>query len=105
MRYGQFTADTGDGGRGLFHRLPSTAVEDALERKQAWIRLALLVLISTYAAIGSIAVSPDHRIEPWAIAVLGYFACYTPMAVGLLYVIRRYPGHYPARRLFSMVND
>lgn len=105
MRYGQFAADTGDGRRGLFQRLPSTAVEDALERKQAWIRLALLVLISTYAAIGSIAVSPDHRIEPWAIAVLGYFACYTPIAVGLLYVIRRYPGHYPARRLFSMVND
>lgn len=105
MRYGQFAADIGDGVARLFQRVASTPAEDASERKQAWIRLALLVLISTYATVASIIVSPDHRIEPWAIAVLGYFACYTPIAAGLLHVIRRYPGHYPARRLFSMAND
>lgn len=105
MRYGHFAADIGDGAARLFQRVASTPAEDASERKQAWIRLALLVLISTYATVASIVVSPDHRIEPWAIAVLGYFTCYTPIALGLLYVIRRYPGHYPARRLFSMVND
>jgi signal transduction histidine kinase/CheY-like chemotaxis protein len=105
MRYGQIAADMGAGVRGLFRRAHSTPLEDALEGKQSWIRLALLVLISTYATVASIIVSPDHRVEPWAIAVLGYFACYTPLALGLLYAIRRYPGHYPARRLFSMAND
>lgn len=105
MRDGQFAADMSDRGRGLFQRVPSTSAEEKSELKQALIRLALLVLISTYAAVASMIVSPDHRIEPWAISVLGYFACYTPTALGLLYVIRRYPGHYPARRLFSMIND
>jgi signal transduction histidine kinase/CheY-like chemotaxis protein len=105
MRYGQFAADMGDGAARLFQRLASTPAEEASERKQAWIRLALLVLISTYATVASIIITPDNRIEPWAIAVLGYFACYTPIAVALLYLIRRYPGHYPARRLFSMAND
>ncbi|WP_171003831.1 hybrid sensor histidine kinase/response regulator [Sphingopyxis sp. L1A2A] len=105
MRYGQFAADMGDGAARLFQRAVSTPVEDELEHKQAWIRLALLVLISTYATVASIIVAPEHRIEPWAIAVLSYFACYTPLALGLLYNVRRYPGHYPARRLFSMAND
>ncbi len=105
MRYGQFAADMGDGAARLFQRAASTPVEDELEHKQAWIRLALLVLISTYATVASIIVAPEHRIEPWAIAVLSYFACYTPLALGLLYNVRRYPGHYPARRLFSMAND
>jgi signal transduction histidine kinase len=105
MRYGQIAADMGAGVWGLFQRANSTPLEDALERKQSWIRLALLVLISTYATVASIIVSPDRRVEPWAIAVLGYFACYTPLALGLLYNIRCYPGHYPARRLFSMAND
>lgn len=105
MRYGQFAADMGDGATRLFQRAASTPVEDELEHKQGWIRLALLVLISTYATVASIIVAPEHRIEPWAIAVLGYFACYTPLALGLLYNVRRYPGHYPARRLFSMAND
>jgi len=105
MRYGQFAADMGDGAARLFRRANSMAVDDALERKQAWMRLALLVLISAYATVASIVIAPDHRIEPWAVAVLGYFVGYTPIALGLLYIIRRYPGHYPARRLFSMTND
>ena len=105
MRYGQFASNVGDGAARLFQRAASTATEDALEHKQAWIRLALLVLISSYAAAASIAIAPDRRIAPWALAVLGYFAAYTPIALGLLYLVRRYPGHYPARRLFSMTND
>lgn len=105
MRYGQFASNVGDGAARLFQRAASTATEDALEYKQAWIRLALLVLISSYAAAASIAIAPDRRIAPWAWAVLGYFVAYTPIALGLLYLVRRYPGHYPARRLFSMTND
>jgi len=105
MRGGDFAAGMGDGARRLFRRVNSTPSEDASERKQAWVRLALLVLISAYAVVASMILSPGHRIEPWAIAVLSYFACYTPVAVGLFYVIRRYPGHYPARRWFGMAND
>lgn len=89
----------------LFARGESTPVEEDSERIQAWIRLVLLVLISAYAVIGSLIVSPGHVVEPWAISVLTYFACYTPVALWLLYLTLNYPGHYPARRLFGMVND
>lgn len=105
MRSGLFAADMAGAIRILLRRIDSTPAEDALERKQAWIRLALLVLISSYAVIASLVVSPTRQIEPWAVAVLGYFACYTPVAVGLLHIVMRYPGHYPVRRLFSMAND
>ncbi len=105
MRGGDFAAEMNDGARPLFRRVNSTPSEDASELKQSWVRLALLVLISAYAVAASMILSPTHRIEPWAIAVLSYFACYTPVAIGLFYVIRRYPGHYPVRRWFGMAND
>jgi signal transduction histidine kinase/CheY-like chemotaxis protein len=89
----------------LFRRLDSTPAEDESERKQGWVRFALLILVSSYAAIASVVISPIRAVEPWAIAVLGYFACYTPVAIGLSWLTHRWPGHYPARRLFSMAND
>lgn len=89
----------------LFRRVKSTPAEDVSERMQAWIRLLILVLVSSYAIVASVMTSPERRVQPWALDVLTYFACYTPVAVGLLYVVIRHPGHYPARRIFGMAND
>ncbi|WP_428628096.1 ATP-binding protein [Sphingopyxis sp.] len=72
---------------------------------QAWIRLFILIFVSSYAMVASIIASRDWHVAAWAIDVLSYFACYTPLAIGLLYLIIRFPGHYPARRIFGMVND
>lgn len=77
----------------------------ASERAQARIRFALLLVVSAYAVGASLIFSPAGTIEPWARAVLGYFAGYALVAVCLLWSIDRYPGHYPGRRLVSMASD
>jgi signal transduction histidine kinase/CheY-like chemotaxis protein len=105
MRGAVFASGANRALRWLCCGVPSTAAEDHSERMQAWIRLFILVLVSSYAIVASLFISPGHRVEPWAIQVLVYFACYAPVAVGLLYLIIAYPGHYPARRLFAMAND
>lgn len=105
MWSGIIASGQGDGAGFLFRRLKSAPAEDASERMQAWIRLFILVLVSAYALVASVIVSPEQRVQPWAIEVLTYFACYTPLAIGLLYLIIRFPGHYPARRIFGMAND
>jgi signal transduction histidine kinase/CheY-like chemotaxis protein len=89
----------------IFRRLESTPIEERSEEMQAWIRMFILMLVSAYAIGASIIASPEQRIQPWAIDVLTYFACYAPVAAGQLYLIIRFPGHYPARRIFGMIND
>ncbi len=89
----------------LWRRATSTPAEDASERAQARVRLALLVLVSTYVVMAGIIFSPTRSLEPWAIAILAYLAGFGPVAAGLFWSASRYPGHYPARRLFSMAFD
>lgn len=89
----------------LWRRANSTPAEDASEKAQAGIRLALLVLVSAYVAIASVTISPTRSLEPWAISILGCFVAFGSVAVGLFWSVSRYPGHYPARRLFSMAFD
>lgn len=89
----------------VLRRLKSSPSEDLAEIGQTRVRMAILVVIVTYTSLHSLIGSPDHILAPWAVSILTYYAFYTPVAVGLLVLARRYPGHYPARRLFSMVND
>ncbi len=105
MRGELFASGLNDVAKRLFSRVESTAAEDYLERMQAWVRMFILVLISAYAVVASLIISPTQRVEPWAIHVLIYFACYAPLALAILDLTITYPGHYPARRLFAMVND
>ena len=89
----------------IFRRLHSGPDEDRLEQGQARNRIGNLIVISTYIFLSSIIFSPTNSIEPWAINVLTYFACYTPAALLIMYLTKRFPGNYPTRRILSMVND
>ena len=89
----------------VLRRLESSPSEDLAELGQTRVRMAILVVIVTYTIFHSLIGTPDHILESWAVSILTYFAFYTPVALALLLIAGRYPGNYPARRLFSMMND
>ncbi len=89
----------------IFRRIDSGPDEDRSEQGQARIRIGILGLIIIYILVSSMIVSPTNSIEPWAIAILAYYAFYTPTAFLILYLTKRFPGNYPTRRILSMLND
>ena len=89
----------------MFRRVDSGPDEDKLEQGQARNRIGNLVVIVLYILVSSIIVSPTNSIEPWARTVLTYYAFYTPTAFLTLFLTKRFPGNYPARRILSMAND
>lgn len=89
----------------IFRRVASGSDEDRLEQGQARNRIGNLIVILAYTILSSILFSPTNTIEPWAIAVLTYFAFYTPTALLIVFLTKRFPGNYPTRRILSMVND
>ncbi|MFN5901459.1 MAG: hybrid sensor histidine kinase/response regulator [Novosphingobium sp.] len=90
----------------LFHRQPGTsAEEEASELNQTRHRLVILVVISLYVFVINSSFTPAFSISPGAVMVLGYFAFYTPAALALNLATRRWPGHYPFRRILAIVLD
>jgi signal transduction histidine kinase/CheY-like chemotaxis protein len=68
-------------------------------------RLAIFIIVVIYITISSIVVSPTNEIEPWAKALLSYYFFYALLSAGIYALVRAFPGHYPVRRLLSMIND
>lgn len=92
--------------RRFFSKAPSLRPdEEQAEYSQTVVRIAILIFMTAYVFVTNYFVSADGRLEPWARNVLIYLACYAPSTFLLLYWAKRYPGHYPARRMFAMVND
>ena len=89
----------------VLRRLDSGPDEDRLEQGQARNRIGNLIVILAYTVLSSILFSPTKTLEPWAIAILTYYTFYTPTALFIVFLTKRYPGNYPTRRILSMVND
>lgn len=79
--------------------------EMAAELMQSQVRFAIFIVATCYITVSSMIVSPISAIEPWAKALLIFYCFYALIAVGFYALVVRFPGHYPARRLLSMVND
>lgn len=89
----------------LFKQLESGPDEERLEQGQALNRMGNIGVVVVYVIGASMIVAPDNSIAPWAVTVLKYLAVYTLIALGIVFLTKRFPGNYPARRIFSMVND
>lgn len=90
----------------LLQRQPGTsAEEEASELNQTRHRLVILVLISAYVFLINATFTPRVSLTPGAVTVLSYFAFYGPMALALFLSTRRWPGHYPFRRLLANLLD
>ena len=89
----------------IFTRLPASDEEIALEYQQTVARMYNLAIIAIYVVISSIVTSPEHNIERWAWVILVYYVFYTPVAIFHMRVVKKHPGHYPARRIFIMSLD
>jgi signal transduction histidine kinase/CheY-like chemotaxis protein len=73
-----------------------------LERQQATVRLALSSIVAAYIAIG---ISAKAVAQHEAAAMAAYMVFLIAWSALLLLAIRRWPGHYPWRRLLAMVHD
>ena len=89
-----------------FRRQSDSRPDEALsELNQTRHRLVILVLISTYVFAANFSLEPRPMLSPGAVLVLSYFAFYGPAALALHLAVRRWPGHYPFRRVLAMVLD
>lgn len=82
----------------------STAPDRVLdtERSQAVVRLVMAVAASLYI---SFMLFTGLATPAQTVPILIYFGCFFFASLVLLACIVRWPGHYPARRLFSMLHD
>jgi signal transduction histidine kinase/CheY-like chemotaxis protein len=78
---------------------------DTAELAQTKVRLAILVIITSYVFVFGKSFQYAEPLAHWAQVILVYYACYTPFAFLLYWSARTKPGHYPARRLAGMVLD
>lgn len=83
----------------------SRADEAQSELNQTRHRLVILVIISAYIFAANISFQPQLMLSRGARLVLTYYAFYAPAAVLLHLSVRRWPGHYPFRRILAMVLD
>ncbi|MCZ8324667.1 MAG: ATP-binding protein [Sphingomonadaceae bacterium] len=91
---------------GLMHRRADSSEEEiASELNQTRHRLVILVLIATYVVLINSSFTPEFSISPGAKMVLIYYGFYTPAALGLYFATRRWPGHYPFRRISAIALD
>lgn len=89
----------------LTYGTKASADEIDAENGQSIIRFIILGVICTYVTISSLWMTKGQYLEPWALNVLTYYIFFAPAGVVIYYLVRKYPGHYPARRLFSMTLD
>jgi len=89
-----------------FQRQPNSRPDEAQsEMNQTRHRLVILVIISIYIAAANISFEPEPVLSRGATLVLIYFAFYAPAALALHLSVRRWPGHYPFRRILAMILD
>jgi signal transduction histidine kinase/CheY-like chemotaxis protein len=81
------------------------ANEDESEFGQTRVRLIMLVVILAYILVTGGSLEPTPRLAPWAQLVVTALFLYSPFAVLIFFWARLRPGHYPARRVTSMVID
>jgi len=91
--------------RWIFKRVDCSASQERAELVQAKIRIIMIQVFSVYTVIMSLPTSRGNTLEPWAMTIFAYYGAYTPPAILLLYLVHRYPGHYPARRVIAMIAD
>lgn len=75
------------------------------ERMQANVRIPAALIVSSYATVASLIVSHPSIVEGWARNLLVFYAGYIVVAAVLMFLIARFPGHYPVRRVFGMLCD
>ena len=93
-------------GARLFRRQPQKHLDEELaEAGQTKVRLAALSIIAVYTATLGVLLAEDEFIAPWATTILVYHILYAPAAFAIFLWARHMPGHYPVRRLLSMVLD
>lgn len=91
--------------RWIFKRVDCSASQERAELMQAKIRIIMIQVFSIYTVIVSLPTSRGSTLEPWAMTIFAYYGAYTPPAILLLYLVHRYPGHYPVRRVIAMIAD
>ncbi|MGQ7830127.1 hybrid sensor histidine kinase/response regulator [Altererythrobacter sp. Z27] len=92
--------------RELFRLQPPTGTSDrAAELGQSRVRFGLWAICIVYVFIFTYITKGSFQLDAWAWQVLTYFSCHAVLATITHYLIVRYPGHYPARRVFVMLID
>ncbi|RBJ67968.1 hybrid sensor histidine kinase/response regulator, partial [Pseudomonas sp. MWU12-2534b] len=76
--------------------------EKNTELDQANLRIIIASIAMVY--IGVLGVLPGQRFDTY-LPVMTYIFVFLLVSVGLRQAIARWPGHYPARRIFGMVHD
>lgn len=90
----------------LFTKVDGAGIDEMdAELAQCKVRFAIFFIVTSYITISSMVVSPVNAIEPWARAVLIYYCVHAIISLGIYALVRMFPGHYPARRALTMVND
>jgi signal transduction histidine kinase len=84
---------------------PSAPGDDLAELGQAHVRFAIAILASTYAWGASYLITGNLLPAPWAAGMLVCFGIHILLASITYAFIKRWPGHYPARRIFVMLLD
>ncbi|QXH33521.1 ATP-binding response regulator [Pseudomonas muyukensis] len=72
------------------------------ELDQANLRIIVASCAITYVAL--LGFLPGREIATY-LPVLLYYACFVVASVGMRQAIKRWPGHYPARRILGMLGD
>lgn len=78
------------------------AFEKSAELDQANLRIIVTLVAIVY--VGMLGFLPEHRIETYLPIIL-YYMVFLIASVAFRYVITRWPGHYPLRRVLGMVHD
>lgn len=91
--------------RWLFRRVDRSVAQEVAEIGQAKVRMIIILIVTCYTAAVNLIIAPGDGLQPWAVSIFVYYAIYTLSAIMLLFLVTRYPGHYPARRLLTMAND
>jgi len=90
----------------FFFKSPETDPDEvASEIAQSKVRFVMFSVVACYIVVSSIIVSPVNEIEPWATALLIYYCFYAVLSTGIYVLVKRFPGHYPVRRVLAMIND
>ena len=72
------------------------------ELDQANLRIIVASCAITYVAL--LGFLPGREVATY-LPVLLYYACFVVASVGMRQAIKRWPGHYPARRILGMLGD
>ncbi|UVL97492.1 response regulator [Pseudomonas atacamensis] len=76
--------------------------EKNTELDQANLRIIIAAIAVVYMVV--LVFLPDHRFETY-LPVITYISLFLLASIVFRQAIARWPGHYPARRIFAMVHD